>query len=246
MTTDRPTLGAEYHRATKYTRESVGGRDLDFATRPSPYKHVPTQFPRVGLPEPRLEGGAGLWTAISRRRSVRHYVHEPLEPAELGQILWATSGITHASPGYDFRSAPSAGALYPIETYVVANRVKGIDAGVYHYDPREHRLALLAPGEYGEPLAGAALGQRMCASAGAVVAWTAVAGRSEWKYGDRAHRYVYMDAGHLGAQFYLAAEALGLGACTIGAFYDDEVNEVLGVDGLEETVVYMGALGRKR
>jgi SagB-type dehydrogenase family enzyme len=219
---------------------------LDPAAKPDVFKRDPAHLPTVALPDPERDAGPGLWATVAARRSVRHYRHEPLELSELSQILWASGGITHSSPGLSFRAAPSAGALYPIETYVVANRISGVEAGVHHYDPAGHRLLLVRSGGCGRELAVAALGQEICESAGAVLAWTALAERTEWKYGDRAHRYVYMDAGHVGGNFYLAAEALGLGACGIGAFYDDEVNGILGVDGARETVVYMGAVGRKR
>jgi SagB-type dehydrogenase family enzyme len=138
---------------------------------------------------------------------------------------------------------------------VIANRVEGLDPGLYHYrvtgiDILErpmvegsHALEQLRLGDLGGAIRDAALDQPMCAKAGAVLIWTAVFGRSEWKYRDRAYRYVYLDAGHMGAQLSLAAVGLGLGSCQVAAFYDDEINALLEIDGQEEGVVYMTAVG---
>jgi SagB-type dehydrogenase family enzyme len=145
---------------------------------------------------------------------------------------------------YALRSAPSAGALYPVETYLSVQMVEGIEPGIYHYGVREHELELLQPGDFRAEVAKAALDQGFLAEAAVVFAWTAVFARSKWKYKERAYRYVYLDAGHIAQSVALAAVALGLGSCQIAALYDDEVNAILGVDGKEESVVYMTALGR--
>jgi SagB-type dehydrogenase family enzyme len=145
---------------------------------------------------------------------------------------------------YALRSAPSAGALYPIETYLSIQMVEGVEPGIYHYDVRQHELDLLRPGDFRAAVAEAALDQDFLAEAAVVFAWTAVFARSKWKYKERAYRYVYLDAGHIAQNVALAAVALGLGSCQIAALYDDEVNAVLGVDGKEESIVYMTALGR--
>jgi SagB-type dehydrogenase family enzyme len=145
---------------------------------------------------------------------------------------------------YALRSAPSAGALYPVETYLSVQMVEGIEPGIYHYGVRDHELELLQPGDFRAEVAKAALDQGFLAEAAVVFAWTAVFARSKWKYKERAYRYVYLDAGHIAQSVALAAVALGLGSCQIAALYDDEVNAILGVDGKEESVVYMTALGR--
>jgi SagB-type dehydrogenase family enzyme len=142
------------------------------------------------------------------------------------------------------RAAPSAGALYPIETYVVVNAVSGIEPGVYHYGPERHELDLIRVGDFGPEFARAALDQRMAARASVVFAWTAVFERSKWKYKQRAYRYVYLDAGHIAQNVALAAVALGLGSCQIAAIYDDEANALLQVDGSSESTLYMTVVGR--
>ncbi len=116
--------------------------------------------------------------------------------------------------------------------------------GIYHFYIPRHLLEVLAQGTLGGDLAEAALGQDMVRTASVVLIWTAVVQRSKWKYGERGYRYIYLDAGHIGQNLYLAATALELGCCTIGALFDDEVNRLIGVDGKAETVVYMGAVGK--
>jgi SagB-type dehydrogenase family enzyme len=148
--------------------------------------------------------------------------------------------------GFEFRAAPSAGALYPIETYPVVNRVEEIPAGIYHYSVKESQILLIREGFFGHALSQAALGQGMLADAACVFVWTAVVERSKWKYRERAYRYIYMDAGHLGQNLYLAATGLGLGCCTVGAFFDDEIDRLIGIDGEKEISVYLGAVGHVR
>jgi SagB-type dehydrogenase family enzyme len=185
-----------------------------------------------------------IWEAIRKRRSLRNYRSSPLTAEELSQLLWSSQGATKRYAGFELRAAPSAGALYPVETYVSAQRVEAVDAGIYHYDVRRHELECVRVGDFGEAFARAALDQDFLAEAALVFSWTAVFGRSRWKYEERAYRYIYLDAGHIAQNLALAAVALELGSCQVAALYDDEVNEVLGVDGKEESIVYMTAVGR--
>ncbi len=208
------------------------------------YKIYPNPLARIELPVPVSEGGRGIWTVLRERSSIRDYAPDPLTLDEVSQLLWASQGITREGGEWQFRTAPSAGALYPIETYLGVNRVQGLVPGLYHYEVRNHRLAFLREDELiGQSLTRAALGQTMCTRAAVVFVWTAVLARSVRKYGERAYRYIYLDAGHVGQNLYLAATALGLGCCAVGAFFDDEVNAVLDVDGREETAVYMATIG---
>lgn len=197
----------------------------------------------VELPEPVRAGGPGLWELAARRRSRRRFGGPPMPLQTLSQLLWATQGVTGGEESWPFRTCASAGALYPNETYLVLNRVEGAGPGLAHYDVRRHRLCILAEGELGAACAEACLGQRFCATAQVVFAWGPVVSRCAQKYGDRAYRYVYLDAGHLGGQLQLAAEALGLGSVNIGAFLDDQVNALFGLDGVEETIIYLTAVG---
>jgi SagB-type dehydrogenase family enzyme len=181
---------------------------------------------------------------LSQRRSQRRYQSTPLQEAELSQLLWASQGITQARQSHGFRAAPSAGALYPVETYLVINAVEGIEPGVYHYEIENHVLEQLKTGDFSAEIAQAALDQEMAARANVVFVWTGVFGRSKWKYKQRAYRYVYLDTGHITENLALAAVALGLGSCQIGALYDEEANALLGVDGVEESTIYMTTVGR--
>ncbi|MHA2062004.1 MAG: SagB/ThcOx family dehydrogenase, partial [Candidatus Sifarchaeia archaeon] len=142
------------------------------------------------------------------------------------------------------RTAPSAGALYPCETYLCVRLVADLEPGIYHFRPHYFDLELLKEGDYSEEFSLAALNQKMVRSAHVTFVWTAVVERSKWKYLQRAYRYIYLDAGHIGQNLYLAAEALQLGCCTIGAIFDEEANKLIDdVDGINETVVYMATVG---
>ncbi len=198
----------------------------------------------AGLDKPKQDGGPGVWGVIKKRRSNRS-LSGHISKAELSQLLWASDGLTGESGGHGFRSAPSAGALYPVETYVVANRVDGLDSGIYHYSVDSHELELVKEGDFREEISEAALGQVMCSDAAAVFIWTIVFDRCARKYGERANRYVFLDAGHIAQNLLLAAEALGFGACPIAAFRDMAVNEVVGADGRKESVGYMAAVGKR-
>jgi len=161
----------------------------------------------------------------------------------LARLVWSVGGVRERQGGFLFRVVPSAGALYPVETYIMANRVEGLEKGIYHLYVPTFSLELVEAGDRSEALAQAALGQGMVYQAAVVFLWTAVIDRCRIKYGERAFRYIYLDAGHMGQNLYLAATAMGLGCCTVGALFDDEVNEILDVDGEEETVIYLGAVG---
>jgi len=200
--------------------------------------------PAVELPRPRRDGGAGLWQMLQERRSIRDYTRSPLSPEELGQLLWAQNGRLGVEGPKDRRTAPSAGARYAVETYAVVSNVAGVAPGLYHYDARGHRLVPRRLGDMAQAVAAAAYDQGMAAEAALVLAWTAVAERTCARYGQRGYRYLFLDAGHIGQNLHLAVAAMGLGCCMVGSFYDDEVNALIGVDGVREVVVYMATVGR--
>ncbi len=234
-------VGDQFQQETKYRRGELPGGRLDWDNKPDRYKRYP-DVPRIPLSAPRAGGGAAIWDVMATRRSVRRFQDAPLTEAELSQLLWAAQGITHRPRGA--RTAPSAGALYPVETYVVIHSVEGIEPGVYHHAVEDHALEQLRGGDYRIHIASAALDQRMAAEASVVFVWTAVFPRSKWKYRQRAYRYCYLDAGHVVQNVALAAVALGLGSCQIAALYDEEANALLGVDGEVESTLYMTVVGR--
>jgi SagB-type dehydrogenase family enzyme len=184
--------------------------------------------------------------ALKHRKSIRDFQDKPASKAQLSYLLWASTGIQRVEDGYEFRTAPSAGALYPIETYVVVNNVKDLENGVYHYSIRGHTLEQLVQRDVRRQIAAAALGQGMCATAAVVFVWSAVFERCKWKYGQRAYRYIYLDAGHVAENLALAAVSLNLGTCEIGALYDDQVNAIVGIDGVEESTICMAVVGAPR
>ncbi len=238
-------VGDAFQQETKYRRGHLHGGRLDRASKPAARKHYPSA-PRIPLSLPQIEGGAPVWDVIKQRRSVRRFQDSSLQEAELSQLLWAAQGITRVGRGLGLRTTPSAGALYPVETYLVVHAVEGIEPGVYHYGVEKHELDRLKTGDFRTDVARAALDQEIAYWANIVFVWTAVFERSKWKYKQRAYRYVYLDAGHIAQNVALAAVALGLGSCQIAALYDDEVNALLGVDGVDESAIYMTVLGKPK
>jgi SagB-type dehydrogenase family enzyme len=237
-------IGERFQEETKYTPGTLGGHSLDWDHMPQPYKSYPETIRKVPLPSPINPTSASIWDIFIKRRSIRDYSsRRVLTLGTLSSLLMATQGITTSEDTYAARSAPSAGGLYPIETYVYARAVEGLEEGFYHYRPHMFDLEFIRPGNYSRALAEAALGQTMVIDAQVTFVWSAVVARSKWKYRERAYRYIYIDAGHIAQNLYLAGTAAGLGVCAIGAFFDEQVNGLIGVDGAEETVLYLASVG---
>lgn len=240
---DEEKIGERFQTETKYRQATrLSGRlpagEAPLGAKPRAALEV------ISLPSVPPFGEESLKEIMGRRRSRRELLREPISLQELSQLLWATQGITARQGPYAFRTSPSAGALYPIDTYPIVNHVEGLKAGIYRLGPLEWELELIKEGDFSWEIGRACLQQEMAAQASVVVAWVAVVERSRWKYRERAYRYIYLDAGHIGQNLYLAATALGLGCCTIGAFSDEDVDNLLGVDGQRETTVYLGAVGK--
>jgi SagB-type dehydrogenase family enzyme len=185
-----------------------------------------TMVETVALPEPAYESDVSLERTLRERRSLREYSEEPLTLAQVGQLLWAGQGIT--SPE-GWRTAPSAGGLYPLTLHIVAGNVEGLAAGVYTYRPDGQTLEKLRDGDYREDLARVSLDQAWVAEGAMCIVVTADYEITKAKYGDRATRYVRLEAGHAGQNICLQAVALGLGVVTVGAFDDDGVRDTLGL-----------------
>jgi SagB-type dehydrogenase family enzyme len=202
---------------------------------------------RVSLPKPQ-ESDVSVTDAIARRRSRRDYVMEPLTTAQLSSLLHYGAGTTGFARGYGYgrwplRSFPSSGGLQVPEVYVAVRDVSGIDPGLYHYQPVDHALELLQPGHQNALLSAIGIGQPYIAAAGAVFAITGYYARANWKYGERAFRYMCMDVGFLAENLCLVAEALGLGACAVAGFIDDALERMLGLDPHDEMALLMLTLG---
>jgi len=195
---------------------------------------------KIRLPEPKHESGTSIEKAIHGRRSVREYDDAPLSLQDVSQVLWAAQGVVGKRIR---RAAPSAGATYPLETYLVVERVIGLEEGIYRYVPSDHSLEKLSAGKYSEQLSDAALGQDCVRDAAANIVFSAVYGRTTSRYGERGVRYVHMDAGHAAENVYLQCQSLGLGTVAVGAFDDAKVKEVLGLKDDEEPL-YVMPLGK--
>lgn len=195
----------------------------------------------VALPEPSVTGSTSLEQLIAQRRSIRDYQTTAVELAEIGQLLWAAQGITHLQ---GLRAAPSAGALYPLELYVVTGRIEGLAQGVYHYDPRHHQLMKTSAGDLRDALTRAALSQGWMKHASAVIVITADYERTTRKYGKRGKRYVHIEVGHAAQNLFLQSESLGLATVVVGAFNDDEVARVLRLPADLQPLLLM-PVGRK-
>jgi SagB-type dehydrogenase family enzyme len=235
-------VGVIYHQWSKPGVIDVLGSVANWGQPVELYKAYPGA-PVVALSEPSLDGGLTTARAIATRRSTRSYSGQPMSLEELSRFLFLTSGISADKFGNARRTAPSSGALYPIEVYPIVNNVEGIERGVYHYAYREHALELVHAEDMRGRLVEQGLGQEFLGQCGAVLFVTMILQRMRPKYQDRSYRYGLLEAGHVGENAYLAATEMGLGACGIGAFMDDAMNEMLGVDGVEEAVVYMLAVG---
>jgi SagB-type dehydrogenase family enzyme len=236
-------LGTMYHEWSKPKLQSLFGAITGWGSRPPLYKEY-TSAERISLHHPEDFQGLSTEDAIQRRRSARKYSNQLMTLEELSQLLYNTGGINADRWGNKLRSAPSAGALYPIEVYLVIHRVEGLEAGVYHYAVKDHALELLLAGNLRGEIVRHGLMQEFLGQANLVLVFTAILQRLRWKYQERAYRYALIEAGHLGQNVYLAATSMGMGACAVGAFLDDNLNAMLGVDGRNEAAVYMLSVGK--
>ncbi|MGQ9552687.1 MAG: SagB/ThcOx family dehydrogenase [Anaerolineae bacterium] len=199
-------------------------------------RRLDTSEETIILPPPDSEGGIPLTQALAKRRSLREYGLRALSMQELSQLLWATQGITDWR---GFRTAPSAGATYPLEVYLATGD------GLFHYEPQGHQLRRLGQQDLRSALAGAALQQGWVREAPAVFIFTAVAERTSRRYGQRAERYINMEIGHAAQNLLLQAVALGLGGVPVGAFEDDKVAKVLALPK-DEAPLYIVPVGKQR
>ncbi len=235
-------VGDDFQTETKYVRTRSLGGNLDWANKPETYKSYPSSK-TIQLPSQFQEATFNFAEVLRRRKSIRSFSSMPLSMDDLSFLLWASTGIQRTEHGYEFRTTPSAGALYPIETYIAVNNVEDIEKGLYHYNIKNHLLEEIKLGSLGVNLAHASLAQEMCTDASVVFIWTAVFRRSKWKYSQRAYRYIYLDAGHIAQNLGLAAASINCGSCEVGAFFDDELNSIVGIDGTEESTVCLSVVG---
>ena len=209
--------------------------------QPAASNEVTTPSSSLKLPAPKLYGEKSLEQCLFERRSIREYADLPLILEEIAQLLWAGQGITSDWGG---RTAPSAGALYPLEMYLVAGDVNELTSGVYRYKPEGHELVKVCDGDVRKELAEAALSQSYVKESPVNIVITAIYERTTGKYGQRGKTYVHMEAGHAAQNICLQATSFELGAVTIGAFYDDRVKKILHLNK-DEIPLYVIPVGKK-
>ncbi len=203
------------------------------------FAQQPKKGEKVKLPEPKYSSDISVEEALKNRRSVRSYKDEALTIEEVSQLLWAAQGLTREWGG---RTAPSAGATYPLETYLVVGSVINLQPGVYKYDPEKHSIELTLKKDVRKDLAEAALGQSFIWQAPIDIVLAAVYRRTTGRYRERGNRYVHMEIGHVGQNVHLQCETMGLGTVMVGAFNDEQVKKVLGI---EAEPLYIMPVGKK-
>jgi SagB-type dehydrogenase family enzyme len=230
-------VGLFYHRESSLGLRGLLASLASWGSQPARYKRA-AGGAAVALPAAVPLPGLSVGQALQQRRSLRDYRDRMLTAHELAWLVHAATAIT--SPA-GYRTAPSAGALYPIETYVAVSRVEGID--LYHVDVRAQALEPVRAGPVAGDLMIAGLGQQFLRAAPAVFVLTGLFQRTRWKYHQRHYRYICWEGGHVAQNLYLAAEAAGLGACMVGAFFDAMLNDLLRIDGRHEAALGLVAVG---
>ena len=234
-------VSALYHYSTMIKRNMY----LEKPRPPWPgfFKHC--RGKHYELPEPLRASNMDALEAIRRRRSRRSYSSSPLSLEEVATLLYHGVGITGWDNEWPLRSYPCAGGLQPVEAYLVAGNVEDLPPGLYHYEPDTHRLCLMRQGHYLGELAKICLDQEHVAEAPAAIILTAMYQRTASKYHARAYRYIHVDTGAVVENIYIAAEALGLATVVIGAFYDQELCTLLGIDCYTEIPVAVMPIGHR-
>lgn len=240
-------IGRAFMKRTHYQYLEVSDQRRGF---PPPPLQAP--YPEIGalvdLPRPadiRVEP-LDLRTAIENRASVRRYAAVPLALPELSYLLWCTQGVKSVEGRYaTMRTVPSAGARHALETYLLANRVQGLQPGLYRFLALEHKLlAVSLQPDVADEITRACWNQRFVHESAVTFIWAAVAYRMTWRYGQRGYRYLHLDVGHVCQNLYLAAQSVNCGTCAIAAFSDEDMNRLLELDGEEQFVIYLAALGK--
>lgn len=238
---DSMSIGQRFHYETSFGDKGYEGKNIGWGKSVPLYKKY-EGAPKVKLPTAAFEG-MSVENAIRERRSERYFADRPLSLKQLAQILLSADGVTYSGGGYDFRAAPSGGALYPIEIYVIACNVDALADGLYHFQVSDNSLELVKEGDLGKQIHKAANEQDGVGLSPVTLILTARFDRSTVKYADRGYRYIYIEAGAICENIYLQATSLGMGTVAVGAFNDDAVNRLLGVDGIDEATLLIMPVG---
>lgn len=241
------TIAQEFLAATTIEK-NLSVPKMESAEPPAPEKAVAPGTKIIPLPEPELlpDMPVNFLEVIELRASVRQYSQVPLTIKELSYLLWCSQGVKMELPkGASKRNVPSAGARHAFETYLFIQNVKGIKRGLYRYLAFEHALLPLKPAEeMGEAFCSCFRAQNMAKNNAVTFVWSAVPERMTYLFGSRAYRYLFLDAGHVCQNLYLAAQTVKIGVCALGAYDDDKLNRVLGFDGKDEFAIYGATVGK--
>ncbi len=241
----KKTKSLIFLKDTELRQNSLKGSIQSKLGRAESFKTYPNAA-KISLPKSRWSlSEARIIPLLQNRRSLRTFSSSAIGLNELAFLLWSGQGITAQAGKHYLRTAPSAGAVYPIETYLSIQNVEGVIPGLYHLNPLLFELESLKEIDLKADISRAFLNQRFMEKAAVNIIWTAVSRRSLAKYGERGGRYLLLDAAHICQNVLLAAEAIDCGGCPVAAFYDQEVNELLEVDGVEETAIYSASIGKK-
>lgn len=242
----KENIGVDFLERTKYRNLDVPAQSLGY---PNPPLQKPVKNQTIELPSPSLISieDCNVREIIEARSSVRSYSDEHINLEELSYLLWCIQGVKKVVSGIaSFRNVPSAGARHALETYIISNRVQGLDKGIYRFIAIGHKLEVIEiDNNVVREVKKACLNQEFVTESALVVVWSAVPYRMTWRYGDRGYRYLFLDAGHSCQNLYLSSESIGYGVCAIAAFSDENMNELIGIDGKDEFVIYVSAVGKK-
>jgi SagB-type dehydrogenase family enzyme len=242
-------IGEEFIEKTKY--KHLGQSDQQKGLpQPTVEKDVSPESMLINLPNPKSfdPPTLNIRELIEERRSTRSYSEKPLTLGELSYLLWCTQGVKETPTiNATLRTVPSAGARHAYETYLLINKVEGLEDGLYRFQATKHKLIKLkTTPDIAEKITEACLMQRFVMASAVTFIWVAVQYRMTWRYQERGYRYLNLDAGHICQNLYLAGEAIACGTCAIGAYDDNQINTLLGLNGIDEFVVYIASTGKKK
>lgn len=241
--------GQEFMRRTRYSEISQSPQEQGILPQPPLELPIPAGVTLIDLPAPAsfTVPAMDLRTAVEQRKTLRKYAEQSLTLEELSYLLWVSQGVKRiSSRPSTARTVPSAGARHAFETYLLINRVDGLEPGLYRYAAIENKLFKVeADAEINAQITTACLNQSQVATSAATFIWVAVVERMFWRYVERGYRYLHLDAGHVCQNLALGAEQLECGICPIAAFDDELLNQTLALDGKNQFVIYLASLGKK-
>lgn len=241
------SIGKEFMEKTKFQHLDRSDQSRNIPQPPLEMEYDASR-PVRDLPEPEniKIRSFDMRQAIEGRRSIRTYSKEPLTIEELSYLLWVTQGVVKVTPGATFRNVPSAGARHALETYLLINNVRDVPEGIYRFLAMDHKLVEInTDPDIADRVTEGCSGQDFIKKSAVTFIWVADAYRMKWRYGERGYRYLHLDAGHACQNLYLSAGSVDCGVCAIAAFSDDDMNDLLELDGVERFVIYIATVGKK-